>query len=266
MIALKDFQEAQRLLLLHAGIELNQSKQQMVFNRLAKPVKALQFDTISDFLAAAANDQKYTQYFVNALTTNVTSFFRESHHFDILKADLNRHLTAPKVWCAGCSTGQEAYSILITLLEHKPLWGKNTSPLIVATDVDTRALAAAKDGIYSTADLKGVSQEQRVKYFDHLANDMYQVKKPLSSLIDFRQLNLVDKNRRCPWPSIEYIFCRNVMIYFGSITQRDVVSRFAKYLMSDGLLFTGHAEMLLHSDSLFKSIGHTAYVLRKAND
>jgi chemotaxis protein methyltransferase CheR len=264
MIAFKDFQEAQRLLLLHAGIELNQSKQQMVFNRLSKPVKALKFETISDFLAAAANDQKYTQHFVNALTTNVTSFFREAHHFDILKARLNKQLTAPKVWCAGCSTGQEAYSILIALLDHKSQWISCASPLVLATDLDTQALETAKVGIYSFADMKGISAEQQLKYFDPLANNFYQVKPQLRSLIDFQPLNLVNKNLRCPWPSIDYIFCRNVMIYFGSNIQRDLVSRFSKYLNSDGLLFTGHAEMLLHSDSIFTSIGHTAYAIRKA--
>jgi chemotaxis protein methyltransferase CheR len=263
MIAIADFNHAKQLLLKHAGIELNMSKQQMVFNRLIKPMRQLNYVNIADFLSDVEERQDLQQRFINALTTNVTSFFRESHHFPILTNHAKNRLENLQVWSAGCSTGQEPYSILISLLDEFPLLAKSKTPFVLATDIDTTALAAAELGIYCEAEMQGISTPQREKYFDALEDNKFQVKSNFRKLIHFKAFNLIGQSP-LPWKNLDIIFCRNVMIYFGAQTQRSLVGKFANILKSDGLLISGHAEMLLHSDNVFSSIGRTVYCLRKS--
>jgi chemotaxis protein methyltransferase CheR len=262
MIAIADFHHAKRLLLKHAGIELNMSKQQMVFNRLIKPMRQLNYVNIGEFLSDVEERQDLQQRFVNALTTNVTSFFRESHHFPALAKHVSSKLDCLKIWSAGCSTGQEPYSILFSLLDEYPILAKSKSPFILATDIDTTALAAAELGRYSDTELNGVTAQQIAKYFDAGADNQFQVKSNFRHLIDFKTFNLIGSSP-APWKDLDVIFCRNVMIYFGAETQRALVNKFANLLKPDGLLISGHAEMLLHSDSVLSSVGRTVYCLRK---
>jgi chemotaxis protein methyltransferase CheR len=264
MIAIADFHHAKQLLLKHAGIELNMSKQQMVFNRLLKPMRQLNYANIAEFLSDVEERQDLQQRFVNALTTNVTSFFREAHHFPILSSHVQNKLDTLQVWSAGCSTGQEPYSILIELLDVFPHLAKSPEPFILATDIDTAALAHAEQGIYSESDLNSVSPAQVEKYFDVLPDRKFQFKSNFRRLIQFKAFNLT-AGSPSPWKDLDVIFCRNVMIYFGAETQRTLVSKFAKTLKPDGLLISGHTEMLLHSDKVFSSIGRTVYALRRGS-
>jgi chemotaxis protein methyltransferase CheR len=262
MIEIADFHHAKRLLLMHAGIDLNMSKQQMVFNRLIKPMRQLNYTTMAAFLEDVEKSQSLQQHFVNALTTNVTSFFREPHHFPILIKHAKNAVANLRVWSAGCSTGQEPYSILISLLEAFPSLAQARTPFILATDIDTTALAIASKGIYSSTEIKAISEEQRKHFFNDLPDDKLEVKECYRRLISFKPFNLV-ANTQAAWQDLNFIFCRNVMIYFGSEIQRKLVSQFAQHLKPEGLLFSGHAEMLLHSDSVFSSLGQTVYALRR---
>jgi chemotaxis protein methyltransferase CheR len=262
MIAIDEFHHAKRLLLKHAGIELNMSKQQMVFNRLVKPMRQLEYNSIGEFLVDVEKRQDLQQKFVNALTTNVTSFYREPHHFPILVTHAKKHLDNLRIWSAGCSTGQEPYSILFSLIENFPQLTKSKLPFILATDIDTTALAVAELGAYTQADLSHVSPEQIEKYFDFLGEGKFQVKSSLRRLIDFKTFNLTG-DAKAPRADFDAIFCRNVMIYFSAETQRSLVGKFGKLLKPDGLLVSGHSEMLLHSDNVFSSVGRTVYCLRK---
>jgi chemotaxis protein methyltransferase CheR len=264
MIAIADFHHAKRLLLKHAGIELNMSKQQMVFNRLVKPMKQLNYANIAEFLSDVEQRQDLQQRFVDALTTNVTSFFREAHHFPILTSHVQNKLDTLKIWSAGCSTGQEPYSILITLLESFPQLAKSPKPFILATDIDTTALGNAELGSYSETELNGLTVVQIEKFFDAKQGNRFQFKSDFKRLIQFKAFNLVSESPP-PWKDLDVVFCRNVMIYFGAQTQRTLVSQFAKILKPDGLFISGHAEMLLHSDNVFSSIGRTVYTLRKGS-
>jgi chemotaxis protein methyltransferase CheR len=262
MIELADFNIAKRLIKKHAGIELNMSKQQMVFNRLVRPMRQLNYATMSQFLADVETDQRLQQQFVNALTTNVTSFFREPHHFPILVKHSQTRIPEIRIWSAGCSTGQEPYSILFALLDAFPALIQMKQPIVLATDIDTAALAIAEKACYAIAELKNITEEQVNKYLEVQADGRWQVKATIKRLIAFKAFNLANQTP-APWQEFDSIFCRNVMIYFSPEMQRKLVSQFAQYLKPDGLLFSGHAEMLLHSDALFSSVGHTVYTLRR---
>jgi chemotaxis protein methyltransferase CheR len=262
MIEIADFHHAKRLLLMHAGIDLNMSKQQMVFNRLIKPMRQLNYAKMADFLEDVETNQSLRQHFVNALTTNVTSFFREPHHFPILVKHAKCATSDLRLWSAGCSTGQEPYSALMTLIEAFPHLAQAKAPFILATDIDTTAISVAARGIYASADMKGISEDQKKQFFNELPNDKFEVKEGFRRLISFKPFNLVS-NTHGPWQDLNFIFCRNVMIYFGAEIQRKLVSQFAQHLKPNGLLFSGHAEMLLHSDSVFSSVGQTVYASRR---
>jgi chemotaxis protein methyltransferase CheR len=266
MIELADFNIARRLLKQHAGIELNMSKQQMVFNRLIKPMRQLNYPTMGQFLSAVETDPSLQQHFVNALTTNVTSFFREPHHFPILLKHCQNRIPKLRVWSAGCSTGQEAYSILFALLDAFPALTQMKQPIVLATDIDTAALAIAEKACYTATELKNVSEEQAKKYLELQTDGNWQVKAMFRRLIAFKPFNLATytpAQTLSPWQNFDAIFCRNVMIYFSPEMQRKLVHQFAQYIKPDGLFFSGHAEMLLHSDALFSSVGQTVYSLRR---
>jgi chemotaxis protein methyltransferase CheR len=212
------------------------------------------------------------------LTTNVTSFNREAHHFESLKAHLKSTFTSSelarnfqlplKIWSAGCSTGQEPYSILMSLLEggfiavDEDRGTLNQAPLIYATDIDTRALAIAKQGLYDAVLIKELSPTMTKRFFNRLDDKRVQVKPIWRNLIDFSQLNLSKKTIDPKMTGFDAIFCRNVMIYFNSALQKQLVHFFATSLKPQGLLFAGHSEMLLHSESLLRSLGKTVYQLR----
>jgi chemotaxis protein methyltransferase CheR len=265
----------QNLLSSHAGIELKDSKRQMVINRLTKPMRENDCPSIEAYLKII-QVQSPPQDFINALTTNVTSFNREAHHFE----SLNNHIKALplqdnaglppslKIWSAGCSTGQEPYSILMSLIESNFL---NTDdnrllaqrmPFIYATDIDTQALAIAREGIYDVSLIKETSPAMINRFFTRVDDRRLQVKAVWRNMIDFSQLNLSAKKMAPKTNSFDAIFCRNVMIYFNSDLQKRLVKFFAAVLKPEGLLFAGHSEMLLHAESLLKPLGKTVYQLR----
>jgi chemotaxis protein methyltransferase CheR len=259
-----DFDRVRRLIHARVGIALNESKHNMVYNRLAKRVRTLRLSTFSDYLALMEDPgHPEWQQFVNALTTNLSHFFREEYHFPILTEHalaLGRPL---KVWSAAASTGEEPYSIAIALCEAFGTMQPAVS--ILATDIDTAVLEGAQKGVYAMERVEQVSAERLKRYFlrGTGANEGYaRVRPEVAKLVEFRHLNLTDavwdlgEMRRGPFDAV---FCRNVMIYFDKPTQYQVLQRIAAVLAPDGLLFAGHSESFLHAAELFKPVGKTVY-------
>lgn len=264
------FATIQHMLSAHAGIELKDSKRQMVINRLTKPMRENHCDSIDAYLKIAQS-QMQPQEFINALTTNVTSFNREAHHFIALSEHLNKYSLpaneglskSVKIWSAGCSTGQEPYSILMSLIESKFLTEASPrQPFIYATDIDTQALSIARFGIYDKRLISDISPAMTGRFFNRLDETRVQVKEVWRNMVDFSPLNLSAKSIVPKMNDFEFIFCRNVMIYFNNALQKRLVDFFASTLKPNGLLFAGHSEMLLHSDSILKPLGKTIYQLR----
>lgn len=257
----KDFARVKALIHQHAGIALTEAKQEMVYSRLARRLRALgqgNFEHYLDQLERHPHSPEW-QSFVNALTTNLTSFFREAHHFPLLAEHLAKAGRRPAVlWSAACSTGEEPYSIAMTLVEH---YGGFDAPVkVLATDIDTNVLAAAREAVYPAEALAGLSREQSRLYFRANAGNSFRVCDGLRRLVDFRPLNLLSPS----WPlraPLDAIFCRNVLIYFDKPTQYRVLQRFAPLLRHDGLLFIGHSESLFHASDLFRLRGKTVYEL-----
>lgn len=247
----------------HSGIALSPHKITMVQSRLAKRLRVLGIPTYEDYLRLLeAPDSPEWGEFINALTTNLTSFFREGHHFtrlvELLKPDQgrSRHL---RVWSAGCSTGEEPYTLAMTLLKA---FGRSASIEILATDLDTAVLATAARGIYPIARVDGLADDwKRFAFLRGVDAQRGQVRirQEVRNLVTFQQMNLRD----AAWPlegaPFQAIFCRNVMIYFDKPTQRQLLGRFRELLEPDGLLFVGHSEALLDNALGFHSLGQTIY-------
>ena len=257
----RDFERVRRLIRERVGIALNDSKQNMVYNRLVKRLRALQFAGFADYLALLDDtEHPEWQHFVNALTTNLSHFFREEYHFPILVAHMKALGRAPlRIWSAAASTGEEPYSIAIALCEA---YGSLQPPVsILATDIDTAVLEGAQQGVYSMERVEQLSAERLKRYFlrGTGANAGYaRVRPELVKLVEFRKLNLSDARWDVKGP-FDAVFCRNVMIYFDKPTQYQVLERLARVLAPDGLLFAGHSESFLHAAELFKSTGKTVY-------
>ncbi|MFI4938807.1 MAG: CheR family methyltransferase [Burkholderiales bacterium] len=259
----RDFERVRALIYKRAGIALADSKQEMVYSRLARRLRAsgiTSFVHYLDELEKGGNDQEW-EAFTNALTTNLTSFFREAHHFPILAEHVGR-LTGPvEIWCAASSTGEEPYSIAMTLCET---FGTLTPPArIVATDIDTNVLTTAANGVYPIDRLDKLSAERAKRFFLRGKGEqagLVRVRPELRKMVTFKQLNLLSNN----WPisgPFDVIFCRNVMIYFDKPTQGKILSRFAPLMKPDGLLFAGHSENFLYVSDAFKLRGKTVYEL-----
>jgi chemotaxis protein methyltransferase CheR len=259
----RDFDRVRSLIYRRAGISLAETKQEMVYSRLARRLRAIglrSFETYLDALEGGRMDEEW-EAFVNALTTNLTSFFREEHHFPILHDFMKGRKGPVEVWCSASSTGEEPYSIAITLCEA---FGTLTPPAkVVATDIDTNVLAVAEAGIYSSDKLGKMSPERMRRFFlKGTGNNagMVRVRQELRDMITFRQLNLLGDT----WSvrsGFDAIFCRNVMIYFDKPTQGKILSRFVSLMKPDGLLFAGHSENFQYASSAFKLRGKTVYQL-----
>lgn len=261
-----DFELVRKLIYERAGISLNDSKQDMVYSRLARRLRATGLTRFKDYLRLLENDDTDEwEAFTNSLTTNLTSFFREEHHFPVLAA----HIKARKrgqpiqIWCSAASTGEEPYSIAMTMVE---VFGTFTPPVhILATDLDTSVLAKAQEGVYPMARLEKMSSERLKRFFlkgSGSHEGMARVRKELRDMITFRQLNLLDAS----WPirgPFEVIFCRNVMIYFDKPTQYRILQKFVPLVAHDGLMFAGHSESFHHAADLFKLRGKTVYELAR---
>jgi len=230
-----DFQRIQALIYKRAGISLHDGKHAMVYSRLSRRLRETGHTSFSDYLQwLEKHDGPEWQEFVNALTTNLTSFFREQHHFEVLAQHLKAHQgSAWRVWCSASSTGEEPYSILMTAVETL---GDHASFKLVASDIDSKVLSTAAQGVYRAEGLKGLSDARLKRFFlrGKGANAGFvRVKPELQRMVEFINVNLI----RDDWPfrePFDIVFCRNVMIYFDAKTQRQVLER--KDLSTGGLM------------------------------
>lgn len=258
-----DFERVRNLIYKKAGIALAASKQEMVYSRLARRLRATGINSFARYLDKLEGEQDSSEWeaFTNALTTNLTSFFREAHHFPLLAEHAGSVKTPIDVWCAASSTGEEPYSIAITLCE---VFGTLTPPAhVIATDIDTNVLNIAQNGVYSIDKLDKLSPERAKRFFlrgKGAQEGFVRVRPELREIVTFKQLNLLSGN----WPisgAFDAIFCRNVMIYFDKPTQGKILGRFAPLMKADGLLFAGHSENFQYVSDAFKLRGKTVYEL-----
>ncbi|MBS1230359.1 MAG: cheR [Proteobacteria bacterium] len=259
-----DFERVRKLIYAHAGISLSPAKQDMVYSRLARRLRETRLKSFGEYLALLERgDKGEWEKFVNSLTTNLTSFFREPHHFPMLAGHLKKlqGKSPIKIWCSAASTGEEPYSIAMTVVEAFNSF--NTPVTIVASDLDTNVLATAAKGVYANDRVDKLSPERLSRFFLRgvgAQDGTFTVKPELRRMITFQRLNLLEPNWSLRGP-LDALFCRNVMIYFDKPTQYKILSRFAPLMSDNGLLFAGHSESFLHAADLFRSLGKTVYEL-----
>lgn len=262
----RELQKISQMIYQQAGIVLSQQKRDMIFNRLSRRLRELNLRTFSEYVGILEStpDSPEWQIFINSLTTNLTSFFREAYHFPVLAEHARSRTSSYRVWCTAASTGEEPCSIAITLDE---CLGRSVSgPRVWATDIDTDVLAKATTGVYRLADIHTLSLMQKRLYFlrgigEH--GEMVRVKRELLAAIHYQQLNLLNESWDVPGP-FDAIFCRNVMIYFDTAMQARLIQRFARLLKPGGLLFVGHSEHFNHQKSPFRLRGQSVYELTEA--
>ena len=263
----EDFEALRRLVKELTGINLTDQKRELVYGRLARRLRALHLRTFAQYRDLLASDGgKEISEFCNAITTNLTSFFRESHHFDYLREQLLQARATERsasrrlrIWSAGCSSGEEPYSLAMTVLETIPdlrTWDIK----ILATDLDSDVLSKAQRGIYAADRVRALGPQRLSRFFvERRGRDgpCYEVAPELMSLITFRQLNLMHS---LPMKGpLDAIFCRNVVIYFDKDTQRELFARVAHLQRRNDLLFLGHSESLFKVSESYTPIGKTIY-------
>ncbi len=263
----EQFDFFRKLALQSAGISIPDFKRSMVHRRILKRLMALNINSFDDYIILLNDERGATEieFFVNALTTNKTSFFRESHHFDHLAkvaipefqaSALTTGKRQLRIWSAGCSSGPEPYSIAITLADHLPQLS-SWDAKILATDIDTEIVQRASIGIYSPAEIEDVDSLTRRRHFSDLENGHWGVADELRKLVVFNQLNLHGE-----WPmqkKFDAIFCRNVIIYFDKPAQRLLFDKFANVMKQDAFLYIGHSESLFRVTDRFEPIGQNIY-------
>jgi chemotaxis protein methyltransferase CheR len=261
-----DFDRVRKLIYGHAGISLSAAKQDMVYSRLARRLRDTRLKSFGEYLdRLERGDKTEWEKFVNSLTTNLTSFFREPHHFPILAEHLKKlqGRSPIKIWCSAASTGEEPYSIAMTVVET--FGSFNTPVSIFASDLDTSVLETAAKGVYPLDRVDKISPERLNRFFvkgSGAQEGSYIVKPELRRMINFQRLNLLEPNWAVRGP-LDALFCRNVMIYFDKPTQHKILERFAPLLSDNGYLFAGHSESFLHAADLFRSLGKTVYELAR---
>jgi len=260
----KDFDRVRKMIYAHAGISLSDSKQELVYSRLSRRLRATDISTFGEYLALLeTNDPVEWEAFANSLTTNLTSFYREPHHFPLLAEHLRaiRGKHPISIWCSAASTGEEPYSIAMTVVDAL---GRDASKVqIIATDLDTKVLETAKKGVYPVDRVDKLDPDLVKRFFlrgTGAQAGFVRVRPELTDMITFRQANLLQSN----WalrPPLDVIFCRNVMIYFDKPTQLDIIKKFVPLMRSTGLLFAGHSESFHNADEYLKLRGKTVYEL-----
>jgi chemotaxis protein methyltransferase CheR len=264
----KEFRFIAELVGKKTGIQLNDSKRELVYGRLARRLRQLGMVTFAEYCDLLRRDEGEEMLnLVNAITTNLTSFFRERHHFDYLGTRLvpellkaNAATRRIRIWSAGCSTGAEPYSIAITLREALAN-ARGWEASILASDIDTNVLQTAADGVYAEKEVEGLPPAQLRRWFlrgKGANSGRVRAKDELRDMIDFRQVNLIESS----WPvqgPFDAIFCRNVVIYFDKPTQKMLFERYADLLVPQGRLFIGHSESLFKVTDRFALLGQTIY-------
>ncbi len=264
----REFDEIRAVIKNLTGINMGASKRQLIYRRLQTRLKATGTSTFRDYLELLERgDATEREAFSNAVTTNLTSFFREKHHFDFLAKTIIPDIVAKKgssskrlrIWSAGCSTGEEPYSIAITLKEaQKDL--AHWDVKLLCTDLDSNVLGVGKTGIYAPDRVEKIPQAQLRRWFTKSREQddgRVKMSRALQDLMTFKQLNLMDD-----WPMrgpFDVIFCRNVVIYFDKPTQRVLMDRYANILADDGYLILGHSESLFNVSDRFALLGNTIY-------
>lgn len=263
----KEFKKISEFMYKHCRLNLHDGKKELVQTRLNKRLRLLGMDSYDSYLQYVESEPGGNELtiMVDSLTTNMTYFFRENDHFDYLKKEVfskinGRNTTRFRVWSAGCSSGEEPYSLAIVMKEC--VQGLEfMDALILASDISTRVLQMGVTGEYSSESLKHTNPVLRNKYFDLCESadgrKKYRVKDSVKKLVRFRRLNLMDS-----WPiqgKFDVIFCRNVMIYFDKQTQQELLNRFYSALQPGGLFLVGHSESLSGIKSDFKYVGPMIY-------
>ncbi len=258
-----DFNTISSMVYEKTGIVLAEHKRNMVYSRLSRRLRALNFETFAEYISyvQGRGAAKEMESFINSITTNLTSFFREGHHFEHLKKEVLEPLLSSRtntkrlrIWSAGCSKGAEPYSIAMVLascLEKYKGWDAK----ILATDIDTSMLAHGRAGIYDDKDFEAIPSQYH-RYVTQQGRELL-MKPAIKQLITFNPLNLLEE-----WPmkgTFDIIFCRNVVIYFDTETQRKLFARYHKILKENGHIYIGHSENLLKVSQDFKSEGKTIY-------
>ncbi len=251
----REYEEFCKFIYEYSGIHLTEKKRSLVNNRLRKRVIAHNFESYGEYFnyVKTHRDEEFIMM-INVITTNVSSFFRDEKQFDYLSSEVVKKINKSKIkiWSAGCSTGEEPYSIVLKLLS----FNSDISFDILASDLSTRVLDFAQTGIYKAEQIKTVPEHMIRTYFTKLDDDKFQIKPIIKQYIKFQQLNLI----KDPFPrSIDIIFCRNVIIYFDKETKENLFVKFADTLNRNGYLFLGHSESLFNNP-LFKFYKPSIYI------
>jgi len=260
-----EFDQVRALVHAKTGISLSNAKRELVYGRLVRRLRALQIGTFSEYIDLVANEHpEEIEHFINAITTNLTSFFREPHHFEYLaqtilpalvKANVARRKI--RIWSSACSTGEEPYSIAMTLRDCASVWS-GFDIRVLATDLDTNCVAHGKRGVYSMDRVRELPDSLVQRWFDTGPEpDTVKVKPEVAAMVSFGQLNLMD-----PWPikgPLDIIFCRNVVIYFDKDTHRKLFNRMADLQREGSYLFLGHSETLFKVSTRYELVGRTIY-------
>ena len=273
-LSARDFQTIRQIVYDSIGVNLTEAKKALVVSRLSKRLRELKMQTFAQYFRFLHSSPTETEVMFNYLTTNVTRFFREEHHFEYLCHEYLPYCELQakegfgkkdiKAWSAGCSTGEEPYTLAMVLQDYfrgKGGWTVN----ILASDVNTAVLEKAATGVYTKQEIEGIPYNYLKRYFKMGAGSnagYFKTKKVLRDIVDFRRLNLVSPAKYPAAGSLNMIFCRNVFIYFDRETRREILERFQRCLLPGGLLFLGHSESintLNGRNGCWRVLRHTIY-------